>query len=94
MSHIDYSALPEWAREGMKLYVEEHVEPGGGLRACLRNDLREAVGRVWDRMPETAQDLCLLVSWLYNEAPGTCWGSKEKVDAWLARRAFVDNAQT
>jgi hypothetical protein len=83
VSTLDYSALPEWAREGLRLYVEEHVEPGSGLRACLQNDLREAIGRVWQRTPESAQDLCLVVSWLYNEAPGPCWGSKDKVVAWL-----------
>lgn len=81
-----YLGLPEWAREGLRLYVEEHVEPGSGLRACLENDLKQVVSRVWQRTPESAQDLCLVVSWLYHEVPGDCWGSKQNVEVWLAAR--------
>jgi hypothetical protein len=83
VSTLDYSALPEWAREGLRLYVEEHVEPGSGLRACLQNDLREAITRVTTRQRSWALSG---VSWLYNEAPGPCWGSKDKVVAWLGAR--------
>jgi len=36
---FDYDLLPEHIRGGMKLYLEDHVEPGGFLRAVLENDL-------------------------------------------------------
>ena len=61
-------------------YIEQRIPPGGCLRAILANDLREAVGRA---DPDTEAALGHIVTWLYNYAPGSCWGSSEKVDAWL-----------
>lgn len=78
---VDYSAMvPLGLAEGLEAYIEEGQEPGGFLYAVLTNDLFEAVGRA-DRVNRLA--LTAIVEWVYNEAPSTCWGSKERVKAWM-----------
>jgi hypothetical protein len=79
---IDYSGLPFSLRDGMRLYIEGHVETGGFLHAVLSNDLRRACERA---DAENQRALFSIVCWIYNEAPSTCWGSPEKVAAWLSR---------
>jgi len=69
--------------DGLKRYVEEHIPPGGFLRAVLENDLKEACARADD---ENLRVIPIYVAWLYKEAPNVCWGSKEKVHAWSAVR--------
>lgn len=61
-------------------YIDDRIEPGGFLTAVICNDLREAVGRADDG---NLANLPAFVAYFYNEAPSNCWGSKEKMDAWL-----------
>ena len=72
--------VPEHILPGLKRYVDHHIEPGGFLRAVLENDLKEAFGRADE---DSRNGLFDIVCWLYNCAPGKCWGSPEKVQAWL-----------
>lgn len=83
MRDIDYSGLPEGLRDGMRNYIEESLPAGHFLTAVLSNNLTEAFGRA------DALNIVLMhsiVQWVYNEAPSTCWGSPEKVRAWLMPR--------
>lgn len=78
MSPIDYSGLPEHLRDGMRRYVEDGVEPGSFLRACLRNDLK------WSfHAAQNPADIIGVVRFLYNEAPGECWGDTTAVRTWI-----------
>jgi hypothetical protein len=63
-------------------YVQNRIEPGDFLMAVLCNDLKEACGRADSR---NRRRIFEYVSWLWNEAPSTCWGSPAKVAAWLSR---------
>ena len=66
--------------ESLDRYVEFHCPTGGFLDAVLRNDLKESCARA------DSQNLYLLfdiVSYLYNEVPWNCWGTPERVNAWL-----------
>jgi len=78
-----YDGLPESLRNGMRCYIEDHVETGGFLHAVLSNDLRAALAFADS---DNLCDLYAIVVWIYNEAPSTCWGSPEKVAAWVAQR--------
>jgi hypothetical protein len=51
------------------------------MRAVLENNLVEAFGRADETNAARMRDWA---TWLFNEAPSTCWGSPEKVQAWLA----------
>ena len=64
-------------------YAEHHIETGGFLLAVLRNDLSDAVGRADDG---NIKNLAEIVRYVYNDLPDECWGSRVKVDAWLATR--------
>ena len=72
--------IPDRMMGGLKRYVEQRVLPGDFLTAVLENDLREAVGRADD---ENMANLPAYVGYCHNEIPSTCWGSPEKVRAWL-----------
>jgi len=74
------SNVPRHTLGGIDRYVNERIEPGGFLRAVLENDLREAFGRA-DLINREA--LFDIVAYIYNECPAVCWGSREKVQAWL-----------
>lgn len=76
-----YAAIPAPLIDGLMRYVVHGVETGGFLRAVLENNLSEAVGRA---DISSLAVLPLIVSYVYNELPGTCWGSKDVVEAWLA----------
>ncbi len=77
---FDYDLLPEHIRGGMKLYLEDHVEPGGFLRAVLENDLVGAFGKADNINRAWMFDI---VTFIYNEVPASCWGSREAVEKWL-----------
>lgn len=66
---------------GLTRYFNDHIETGSFLRAVLENDLREAcvryIGTDWV--------MCDLVNYIELMAPAECWGSPEKVKAWLKR---------
>lgn len=85
MSFEDALALliPEHMQQGLRLYLEDGLEPGGFLYAVLTNDLAGAVGRADStnvrRLPEYVQ-------FLYNYAPAGSWGSERKVAAWMDAR--------
>lgn len=74
------SGVPENLREGLQEYIAIRRPVGGFLTAVLSNDLGGACGRIdVDARPH----LFDVVFFLYNYAPAMCWGSPEKVAAWL-----------
>jgi hypothetical protein len=82
MPKIDYSLIPEHMMEAMKTYVERHepTEQDDFLEAVICNDMTQAFQRADDTNVEIVfQYVC----WFYNEAPSICWGSREKMEAWL-----------
>lgn len=81
MSEQDsYKNIPALTIQGIKRYVEHHIPPGDFLRAVLENNLKESFGRA-DEYNKVA--LFDIVKYCYLEIPSNCWGSKEKVSAWL-----------
>ncbi len=80
---IDFSyggEIPDYMREGLRQWVMFGRTPGHFLTAVLKNDLREACVRADDT---NVALLLTYVRFLYNEVPGTCWGSKDHVTSWL-----------
>jgi hypothetical protein len=83
---INYDTLPAHMRDGAQLYVEHGKLSGGFLTAVLENDLVAAVSNA-DHV--NLMFLHSWASWLYNEAPVSCWGSKEKVKVWCEAGGLV-----
>ena len=77
---VNYDSLPENMRDSMERYINDHIQPGHFLTAALSNELLETFMRA-DSI--NLYQINALVDWLYNECPHNCWGSPEKVRAWL-----------
>ena len=80
-SHNGAPPIPDRMGEPLERWVKHRERPGHFLSAVLANDLSNAVGYA---DAENLRALASYVGWLYNEAPGACWGSAEKVAAWAA----------
>lgn len=72
--------VPCHLREGIKRYIDQHIEPGDFLCAVIENDLRESAGLA-DYL--STCHLPTIVAWFYQYAPAACWGSHGKLLAWL-----------
>jgi len=79
---VNYDLLPDHCREGMRLWIENGIPPGGFLQAVLRNDFCGAIVRA-DSINE--HHLRAYAQFLHYEAPPDCWGSEQKVIAWKER---------
>lgn len=77
---LNYEKLPEHMQPGARGYIEKGLPPGGFLRAVLENDL---VGAFAKADEVNTREMYWWAEWLYNEAPSACWGSPEKVTAWI-----------
>ena len=80
---INYSLIPEHMRGGVRRYLEDGIRPGDFLNAVLENNLVEAAALA-DNI-----NVHMLLDWakfLHNELPLQCWGSKEKVEAWIKKK--------
>ena len=73
--------IPERMMGGIKRYITHGIPPGSFLTAIICNNLTEAVARADD---ENMQNLPAYANYFYWEVPGNAWGSKEKMDAWMA----------
>jgi len=77
--------LPDYMRDGVIEYIEHGRVPGDFLMGVFENNFTEAVARA-DMINSS-----LLVVWaafLHTYAPSGCWGSREKVRAWVERRGL------
>lgn len=75
-----YRVIPAQLLESLERYEKEHVPTGGFLRAVLSNDLAEAALRADEYNRQILQQL---IVYIHNEMPQECWGSPEKVRAWI-----------
>ncbi len=76
----DFSQIRQNIVEGINRFVLLHERKGHFITAVLSNDMREAFARADE---ENIRTMFQIVSYCHNEIPGVCWGSPEKVKAWL-----------
>uniref|UniRef100_A0A6H1ZV46 Uncharacterized protein n=1 Tax=viral metagenome TaxID=1070528 RepID=A0A6H1ZV46_9ZZZZ len=81
MKQINYNILPDYMRNEAKRYIEEGIPCGDFLTAVFENNLVEAFGKADDT---NQMFMFEYAKFLYNEAPRSCWGSKETVDKWIS----------
>ncbi|MCK5603638.1 hypothetical protein KAR91_17260, partial [Candidatus Pacearchaeota archaeon] len=72
--------IPGRMMPGIRRYIDDRIDPSGFLTAVICNDLIGAVGRADN---ENIDNLPAYVSYFFNEAPSSCWGSKKKMEEWL-----------
>lgn len=83
---INYNMLPAHMQDGMQNYIMMGIRPGNFLCSVLENDL---VGAFSNADDVNARVMRSYATFLYWEAPAACWGSKEKVDTWIAHRGIA-----
>lgn len=71
------------AIDTLKLYRDHGIEPGSGTRALLENDLFGALRR---SDPYRQKILGDIARWMDRNLPGDSYGSREKVNNWIAAR--------
>lgn len=76
---LEHFGVPEHLREGLVEWVLTARPVGSFLKACLENDFVGAMCHAID-LDEVA--LLAVAKWIYNEAPGRCWGSPGVVKTW------------
>lgn len=74
--------VPDHLVDGLVAYVATKRPTGGFLECVVSNDLKGCIER---GDAESIHGLKACVMFLYNYAPGACWGSPAKVAAWLKR---------
>lgn len=80
MRKLDMSKVPEHIRPGIEMYIREGRPVGKFLSYVICNKLKESfmyadeinINRMFD-----------IVNFFYNQAPFSCWGSEEKMKAWI-----------
>jgi len=73
-------SIPGHMQDGLEMYVNHGYKPGDFLTAVLENDLSKAVAHA-DSV--NINKLVDYVAVLFNNCPNACWGSREKVKAWI-----------
>jgi len=76
----DYGQIGIPILTGINRFALLHEPKGDFLTAVLRNDLREAFARA-DHLNQKV--MFQIISYCHNQIPGVCWGSPERVKAWL-----------
>lgn len=76
--------VPTRLQDGLRRYVCEGIAPGSFLQAIFRGDLFDAVGRADPDMLIWLPNIC---TFIFNYCPAPCWGSKQKVNAWVVKHA-------
>lgn len=77
---MNTSYLPDHIRESVDRYIRKGCPVGDFLTAVICNNLSESFQRADDINQERMFDI---VRFFYIEAPGLCWGSKEKMKHWI-----------
>ncbi len=78
--------IPLYTLDALQDYIDTGNEHGGFVMAVLENDLRGAVSRADVYNIAVLKDI---VMWLSSNAPTACWGSPEKVKAWMKLKRFA-----
>lgn len=76
---IDYSKIPPATRETIDAWIESGRPTGDFVKALLSNDLRGAFARADESNIEA---MFHTVAYLWNNAPGSCWGSPDALELW------------
>lgn len=81
---IPYDTFPGGG-ETIRNYIETGVPTGDFMRYVISNDLKGSFGHADEFNLEHLFDI---VMWMYQHAPGPCWGSPEAYTAWLEHRGL------
>lgn len=81
MPAVERERIPAHLRDGLDRYILQRIRTGRFLQAVLENDLAGTILRA--DYQTSLDDLRAVLQALGAYAPGTCYGSPEKVEKWL-----------
>jgi len=70
----------------IEMYIENGIIPGHFLQAIICNDLHKALAHADS---ENLRNIPAYPMFFYNQTPGLCWGSKEKMLAWSEQGGYL-----
>jgi hypothetical protein len=76
---LERFGVPQNLHDGLVEYVVAGRPVGSFLNACLSDNFVDAMCLAIDL---DAAALLAVAKWIYNEAPGRCWGSPGVVKTW------------
>ncbi len=82
--------VPENCIDGLVEYVLVGRPTGSFLEAVLSNDLMDAMARA---DAGNRYRVFEIASWLYNDAPGDCYGSRSVYSGWIAAGGLAGAAK-
>jgi hypothetical protein len=70
--------------DAIKRYTDNKVQPGEFLTHIICNDpIRDCIESADS---QNMANLPAFLAYFVNEAPSQCWGSREKMEAWLSEK--------
>lgn len=84
--HQGLHLIPGYMAGGIERYVMRGVPCGDFLTALLSNDFMEAVAHADD---ENQSALAGWAKFLYNYTPPGCYGSPQRLAAWIAQGGLI-----
>ena len=72
--------LPLRMIDALRAYVLDGAEPGSFLTSVICNDLR---GSIFSADGDNRTRIEQWVRLFHNYTPGTCWGSKDRMERWM-----------
>lgn len=72
--------IPPHLHGGLTRYLQARIRPGRFIYSVLTNDLNEAMLRWAGPGPNPSEGL---IRFFCSEVPAPCWGSVDKVEAYL-----------
>jgi len=84
---LERNDIPEHMHYSVVQYVINGRGPGHFLEALLENNLRDTFARADEKNREA---IPRWVEFLYWCVPGACWGSRDRVEAWIAKGGIYD----
>lgn len=82
-------SLSDWI-ETLSNYEEKGYQPGDCGTALLSNDLFGFLKRADEN---TQANLMAIARYIWNEMDMQCWGSREKVEAWVKKKREEKQAE-
>lgn len=82
MEDANWALIPDYMQKSVRAYIMEGRPVGNFLTAFLSNDLRMTFTRADVTNQLRIRDY---ISFFYNYVPSDCWGSPEKVKAWIQK---------
>lgn len=78
--------LPQHMHKTARLYVLHGIQGGGFFTALVENNLMRAFARADDANTAALRDWAM---WLHIHAPSGCYGSPERVAAWVQAGGLI-----